>query len=64
MILNNFNTFNNTTLIICGDFNLNILKTDNLNVYIKYITNKSPENLSNYKTVKREFQLNIKKNKK
>ena len=33
-------------------------------LYIKYIKNKSPENLSNYKTVKREFQLNIKKYKK
>ena len=33
-------------------------------LYIKYIKNKTPENLSNYKTVKREFQLNIKKYKK
>ena len=32
IILNNFNTFNNTKLIICGDFNLDTLKTDNLNV--------------------------------
>ena len=32
IILNNFNTFNNKKLIICGDFNLDILKTDNLNV--------------------------------